>query len=392
MREILRDFIKRKVAPSQLYVAFLLCSIICTPILSFPQNKTGVDTIDISSIQYSKPITQNVYWLSDADNINEDSISYLNFSEKLPPNFNLIIPLSVVEKNIYLHFFLANNSDSVNDVFFYPGMYCKEMELFRSNNNKVSVISDSAGNNISTSGFMLILLKPHENTQIFVKLKLLRTGINGLSPRLINKDFLTYFKNNQQFKRSPVNLFAYIVSGILLMMLFYSLSVYFQNFNREFFYYAGYVFFTAALLFMKSVFFGSYTSFNYFFEEYFDFIIQSIGVIFYIFFFRKFLNTKLRYPFLEKILNASTWIVLASLVLFSAVYFLTRGVIVLDRIENGVKEFLLALSIFFIIYGVRKKDILMRYLILGQICLIVFSLLSLLFILKPPFVISSDNA
>jgi signal transduction histidine kinase len=392
MREILRYFIRRKITPLQLRVAFFLCLIICAPVLSFPQNKSPVDTIDISSIQYSKLITQNIYWLSIGNNVSDDSISYLNFSEKLPSNFNLVIPLSVVEKNLYLHFFLVNNSDSINNVFFYPGLYCKEMKLFKSSNNKISVISDSAGNNISTSGFMLISLKPHENTHVYTKLKLLRTGINGLSPRLINKDFLIYFKNNQQVKRSPVNLFAYVVSGILLMMLFYSVSVYFQNFNREFIYYSGYVFFTAALLFMKSVFFGSYTSFNYFFEEYFDFIIQSIGVIFYIFFFRKFLNTKLRYPFLEKILNASIWIVLSSLLLFSAVYFFSGAVIVLDRIENGVKEFLLVLSIFFIIYGFRKKDILMRYLILGQICLIVFSLLSLLFILKPVFVISTDSA
>jgi signal transduction histidine kinase len=391
MQEIPRCFIRRKIALLQLRVAFFLCIVIYVPILSFSQNKTGLDTIDISLIQYSKLITPNVYWLSSVGNINNDSISYINFSEKLPSNFNLTIPLTIVEKNIYLHFFLTNNSDSINNVFFYPGMYSKEMELFRSANNKISLISDSVGNNISTSGFMLISLKPHESTNIYAKLKLLRTGINGLSPRLINKDFLTYFKNNQQFKRSPVNLFAYVVSGILLMMLFYSLSVYFQNFNRDFLYYSGYVFFTAALLFMKSVFFGSYTQFNYFFEEYFDFIIQSIGVIFYIFFFRKFLNTKLRYPFLEKILNASTWIVVGSLLLFSVVYFFTRGLIVLDRIENGVKEFLLVLSVFFVIYGVRKKDILMRYLILGQICLIVFSLLSLLFILKPPFVISADS-
>ena len=138
MREIYRDFIKRKIASLQLRVAFFLCLIICVPVLSFSQNKSDLDTIDISSIQFSKLITQNIYWLSVGGNVNDDSISYLNFSEKLPSNFNLVIPLSVVEKNIYLHFFLANNSDSNNNVFFYPGMYCKEMELFKSNNNRIS--------------------------------------------------------------------------------------------------------------------------------------------------------------------------------------------------------------------------------------------------------------
>ncbi|HLY71819.1 MAG TPA: 7TM diverse intracellular signaling domain-containing protein, partial [Puia sp.] len=344
MPEIHGGFIKRKVRSMQMRAAFFLCFAFGMPFLSFPQNKTGVDTIDIASILYSKSIIQNIYWLSTGDRIDEDSLSNLNFSEKLPSNFNLVIPLTVVEKYVVLHFFLTNHSDSIKQVFFYPGMYCKEIELFKSDNDKTFPIRDSTGKNISTSGFMLISMRPHENTQIYAKLRLLRTGINGLSPRLINRDFLTYFKNNQQFKRSPVNLFAYIVSGILLMMLFYSISVYFQNFNREFLYYAGYVFFTGALLFMKSVFFGTYTQFNYFFEEFFDFIIQCIGVIFYIFFFRKFLNTKQRYPFLENILNISTWIVIASLLFFAAVYLFTSGVIVLDRIENGVKEFLLTLS------------------------------------------------
>ena len=205
-----KDLAWKRIAATQLRVAFFLCLIVYFPALSFSQNKTGVDTIDISSIRYSTLITQNIYWQSDSNNVNEDSISYLNFSEKLPSNFNLIIPLSVVEKNLYLHFYVTNNADTINNVFFFPGMYCKEMKLFRSLNDGIAAITDSTGSNISTNGFTLISLKPYEHTQIFAKLKLLRTGINGISPRLINKDFLTYFKNNQQFKRAPVNLFAYI--------------------------------------------------------------------------------------------------------------------------------------------------------------------------------------
>ena len=387
-----KNFIAKRTARLYIKLIIFLC-VAFSPVILFSQVIADSNTIDISLIHYSKPITQNIFWIKQTAEINNDSIPYLNFSEKLPADFNLIIPLSIVEKNIYFNFSLSNNSDSVNNVFFYAGMYCKTMELFKSNNDqrKISVITDSTGNNISRNGFALITLAPHENARIYVRLKLLRTGINSFVPRLINKDFLTYFKNNQQFRRSPVNFFTYIISGILLMMLFYSVAVYFQNLKPEFFYYAGYVFFTAALLFMKSFFFASYSQFNYFFEEYFDFIIQSIGIIFYIFFFRKFLDTKHRYAFLEKILKIAVWVVTACLLVFSAVYFFTSNVIILNSIENGIKEFLLVLAVIFIIYGIRKKDILIRYLIFGQISLLIFSALSLLFIYKPLFVITPDN-
>ncbi|HLX92830.1 MAG TPA: ATP-binding protein [Puia sp.] len=120
-------------------------------------------------------------------------------------------------------------------------------------------------------------------------------------------------------------------------------------------------------------------------------MIQSAGFIFYIYFFRKFLNTSDRYPFLEVVLKLALLVIAICLLSFTLVYFFTSRVIALNSIENGVKEFLLALGIFFIFYGIKRKDILMRYLILGQACLIFFSLLSLVFIIKPLFVISSDN-
>ena len=386
-----KNFIARRIARLHINFIFFLC-IALSPGLLFSQIVADTNTIDISQIKFSKPIAQNIFWTNSAEEIKNDSIPYLNFSEKLPPDFKLTIPLSIVEKNIYFSFSLANNSDSVNKVFFYAGMYSKTIGLFKLNDErKIFAIADSAGNTISRSGFMLITLNPHENAHIYAKLKMLRTGINSFVPRLISKDFLTYFKNNQQFRRSPVNFFTYVISGVLLMMLFYSIALYFQNLRPEFFYYAGYVFFTASLLFMKSFFFASYSQFNYFFEEYFDFIIQSAGIIFYIFFFRKFLDTKQRYSFLEKILRIAVWIVAACLLIFSAVYFFTSNAVILNSIENGIKGFLLFLGIVFIIYGLRKKDILIRYLMFGQISLFIFSALSLVFIFKPLFDFAPDN-
>ncbi len=351
------------------------------------QEKTDSNTIDVSSIHYARSIASNVSWTSKKMGITDDSIPYFNFSEKLPSNFNLSLPVSIIEKNIYFSFSLSNNADSSSEVFFFAGLYCKRIQLFTAHRNdptkNIKVIKDSAGNSVSTSGLMMLKVDPHENVQVYAKVKLLSSGANTISPRLINKNFINDFKNNQQVRKSAINLFTYMVSGILLMMIFYSFASYIQNFNVEFLYYAAYVFLTASLLFLKSYMFASHSTFNYFFEEYFDFIMQGCGFVFYLLFFRKFLDTRQKYHFLEKLLSFSNWVILVSLTAFSIIYFSGDNFTLWNTIENGLKEFLLVIGVIFIVYGLTKKDILIRYLITGQICLIVFSLISLLLIITP---------
>ena len=187
-------------------------------------------------------------------------------------------------------------------------------------------------------------------------------------------NFIERYKNNLSNK--PINLITYIVSGILLMMIFYSLSVYFQNFKPVFLYCSAYAFFMGLLIFLKSYLYNTTTIANYYFEGYFDFMLEACGFLFYIAFIRKFLQTAEKHPVLEKTFKACQWATIGLIIIFSIASFVSNSFFVSNIIESLTKLMLVELSIFFIIYGLSKNDKLMSYLTIGQIMLIVFSILS----------------
>ncbi len=80
---------------------------------------------------------------------------------------------------------------------------------------RIIQVLDSVGHKINTNGFAEIRLGKHESVNIYTRLKLIRTGINGLTPRLVAKDFLGYFISNQHVKRAPINMFTYLASAFL---------------------------------------------------------------------------------------------------------------------------------------------------------------------------------
>ncbi|HTS44239.1 MAG TPA: sensor histidine kinase, partial [Puia sp.] len=241
-------------------------------------------------------------------------------------------------------------------------------------------------------GFILISLRPKESAMFFARLSYILTTVNNLSPTLIKKPFIPVFKISMLSDKTTVNLFSYITAGILLMMIFYSVAVYLQNYSIEFMHYSGYAFCMAALLFLKSFLFGSTSGFNYFFEGYLDFIIQMTGYYFYVQFLRKFLETKQDHPFLEKLFKISGWMVLTSMVLFTVFYYSSAGFGIINVIENFTKQALLILSLIFIYYGIRKKDPLMNYLIIGQFFLTFFSIISFLLLITPMKISSTANS
>ncbi len=225
---------------------------------------------------------------------------------------------------------------------------------------------------LQMGGTALFELSPHESMEVFGRLEFVLTTVNTLNPRLVAPNFISYFKSNLVSNKITVNLLNYVTAGILLMMIFYSLAVYFQNRGVEFLYYSIYAGCMGLLLFLKSYLYGSTTSFNYFFEGYFDFMIQITGYSFYILFFRKFLNTRENYPFLEKVLRISNWVIFLSLVIFSMVYFFSRKFVIINLIEIVTKQLLLLLSIIFVSYGIRRNEPLLNYLITGQFLLTFF--------------------
>jgi len=345
---------------------FLFCFIFY---LSLHAQK-NLSYLDISKIQFSVSLKDsNLFEFSDSD-ISDSAIPSLKFSKSFSS--------TTTEKNIYVKLSLCNSSDSAQEIFFSPGFYFTNIKIFKSNpdnsqDNLLSLRKNELGKNLNI-GLILLKLEPKEKANFFLIPTQLKSDAIFTSPQIINKNFILYYKNNLSNK--TINLITYVVSGILLMMIFYSLGAYFQNAKLEFLYCSAYAFFMGLLIFLKSYLYNDTSIVNYYFEGYFDFMLEAFGFLFYIGFIRKFLKTAEKYPVLEKTFKACQLVTIGLIIIFSIVSFASNSFFFAKIIENITKLMLIELSIFFIIYGLSKNDKLMSYLILGQIMLIAFAILS----------------
>jgi len=344
--------------------------------------------LDVSRVQSVQSLAKSAVFTSEKRNAIADSIiPNLDISKDIPAAFRVNIPVEIAGKTIYLKFPLYNSADTAMEIYFYPGLYCMNIQLFKmpfqQGRSLLIPVNSPAKENLAEEGVALIRLQPREKAVFYAKLDFILTVWSSLSPNIVKKDFLPYFRNNLTSNKITINLLNYLTAGILLMMIFYSIAVYFQNYSVEFLYYSAYAGCMAILLFFKSYLFGTANSLSYFFEGYLDFMVQMTGYSFYLLFFRKFLNTKLEHPFLEKVLGFSNWVVLSSLVLFSLLNFVRAGYGIINLVENITKQYLLLVSLVFIFYGFRRKDPLMNYLVIGQLALTFFSVISFLLIITP---------
>jgi len=75
------------------------------------------------------------------------------------------------------------------------------------------------------------------------------------------------------------------------------------------------------LFFLNAYFYKSTVPFNYFFQSYLDFMIQCLGMFFYLIFLRKFISARKNFPLLHYLLVADQVIIVLGAALFSWVNF-----------------------------------------------------------------------
>lgn len=330
--------------------------------------------VDISKIQFSSSLKGRVFFETLNSEIKDSQIPELKFISSLPSK--------AIDKNTIIKVALTNLSDSIQEIYFSPGFYFNDINVLKSNpndtQNLIPVQQNKKDENFR-AGFILLTLQPKESVDFYCKPLQLKPNVLSISPQLVNKGFINYFRNNHANK--SINLVTYLVSGILLMMIFYSLGVYFQDFKNEFLYYSLYVFFIGLLIFLKSYLYSQINLSNYYFEGYFDFMLQGSGFLFYIGFIRKFLQTAKDHPVLEKVFRISQWVTVGLLITFSIAWFASNSFYIPEIVENITKFILIGLGTFFIAYGLSKKDKLINYLVAGQFMLIIFSILSFMMVI-----------
>jgi signal transduction histidine kinase len=340
---------------------------------SYGQSDTA--GIDINGIRFFRSeVTQFEVATAPKGTIGDNAIAQLSFQP-----LTKALPTDYMEKDIFQRFRLRNSGDSAKEVFFLPGFYCRDIKLFSSVDGKLSAVVDTVKRGPGYMGAISIQLEGHGSKELYCRFHFVRTNVNNIIPRLIEKDYFRQWRSSIRDRDYLLDVVSYTASGILLMMIFYSLAVYLQNKNREFIFYALYTLCTAFLLFLKSFLNLSGSGFHYFYEEYLDFMMMTASVFTYLFFVRQFLNTKEHHPRLDTFLRLSKLVMIVFSGVFTVLYFFTEKYIVLNVMENLVMKLIFFIvGITFIVYSIKKKDTLLNYLALGNLSLVVFSMISLL--------------
>jgi signal transduction histidine kinase len=202
---------------------------------------------------------------------------------------------------------------------------------------------------------------------------------------LINDKYLPYYIVEFHASNPQSDIITYLFCGLLLMLIVFSLANFFQDANKDFLFYSGYAFFQGIMLFGKAMYSFHTTWISFFQEEYLDFIMQNVGLMFYMAFMQKFLSTKTEHRFLHYLYNAGILMLIVSMAGYTWLHYFTDNFVLENGLENLTKILLLVLVLIFLFYGIRHwKDKLLRYLFWGNLCLFVFALLSLLIVVIDP--------
>lgn len=372
----------------QAYVLFIFffcySSCLYAQLPGSPQNDTIVSTVtDISKIELVKLIGYKNFEVVyiDKEISLEGNSSVFDF--KHPSNALPRIPSKKVTQRTLVRFIVSNTSDTSVFAWFFPGAYYWDIDLYKQENGMLKQLRAERPANADSIGYRKIIVEAHDTMTVIAALVAVKTTLNRLNPRFVRDPYLNSFIEEFHNFSSVSNLITYIFCGLFLMMILYSLSNYVLNGNMDFLYYSGYVFFIGLMLLIKAIYTFHTNRIAFFQEEYLDFILQCTAILFYMIFMKKFLNTKTNHRFLFHLYNVGIGLLIFAATAFTYLHYFTDNFPLESKIENYTKISLLVLTIIFLVYSVMSwKDKLLRYLFWGNLCLLLFSLLSLILIIS----------
>ncbi|MGZ8558418.1 MAG: sensor histidine kinase [Chitinophagaceae bacterium] len=353
----------------------------------YQKDTIETDYIDISKITLEEDIKNNI-----AFSYMSPGASLLQEYPALVFNRGAIhkkhIPDKYVTKKAILRFHLCNTADSISSVWFLPGLYYWDIQLYEIKGSALKSIPSVLPEEPKEISYRKIFIPGHDSVTIVAELTFVRTHLNSIKPSLINPGYLASYVKDLNSTNMGSKIITYLFCGLLLMMILFSLANYFQGGNKEFFYYSAYAFFLGLMLFFKAIYSYHTNWFGFFQETYLDLIMQNAGILMYMLFMQKYLATKRLHPFLYKCYNAGIILLVISTALYSYAHYFTDSFVAENGIENITKLMLLIMIIIFLVYSLwHWYDELLRYLFWGNFCLLLFSLISLLIltdIIVPP--------
>jgi signal transduction histidine kinase len=339
--------------------------------------------VDISAISLSKeirPYISTTYIEKHQDPV--QVYSSLQFTEGTIHKGT--VPDNYVTKKALVRFVVVNSSDTNASVYFFPGFYFTNIRLYKVQRGSLQSLPEIQPAIREKAGYRLLRVAVGESLTVVAELSFLKTYVNKIKPRLVKVEHLDAFITTLHNTNHQSVMVTFVFCGLLLMMVLYSISFLLQGGNPEFFYYSGYAFFIGTMLFTKALFNYHTEPANFFLEEYLDFVMQCLGIIFYMAFMQQFLNTRLRHKFLHRLYKTGILLLLFTILAFTILHFTTDNYPLENLVENGTKLLLLLMIIIFLIYSLGQwNDKLFRYLFWGNLAFLLFSLVSLGLIVAP---------
>jgi signal transduction histidine kinase len=293
---------------------------------------------------------------------------------------NGLILQTWITKRIYLQLNIVNTGNSDDTIYLHPGLMFSSIKTFyNTGNNRLQLLKDES----REDGYQPLLINAGGKQSFIIELQPSKTTFNYLQPTLIQNNFIATFKNTRYHKYANQQTIGYLFSGILLMMFFFSLVNYLLSLKKEFFFNACYTACMFLLIFLTTYFERQSGVLAGFFAGYGAFILLAPGIIFYIAFTRKFLDTSLHYPRLNKLFLWQEWGVFTIIVCYSFLYFFTDNFALQKLLENIMKVTALLTGIIYIVFSFTQKNRLLNYLAWGNIVLIAGSIVSFYILLHP---------
>ncbi len=346
------------------------------------QDSTVLTWVDISKISLAKTLEKNIdYGYIDADASLPGQYHSIDFKRGGNIHRRYVEDKNVTRK-IVLRFKARNTSDSAVSVWFYPGYYYWDIQLYREAGNSLQAIPSITPDYKNEISYRYMTLAARDSAIFVAELVPVRTYLNTIRPKLVNPAYLSSFINDTYSTNNEAKTFTYLFCGLLLMMILFSLASFMQGGNLEFLYYSGYAAFVGLMLLIKAVYSYHSSKMSFFQEGYLDYVMLCIGHLFYMLFIQRYLATKRNHPFLHSLYNFGILLLVFSITSYSCAHFFTKNYAVEKNIENITKLLLLIMVVIFCIYSLKRwKNKLLRYLFWGNFFLFIFSLMSQMLIL-----------
>ncbi|MBL0144852.1 MAG: hypothetical protein IPP48_02950 [Chitinophagaceae bacterium] len=271
---------------------------------------------------------------------------------------------------VYLRFEIANNKSTFDTIVFFPGNTIYGIKLFSKDSvSEKLIVYPTTG---SPDGFLNFAMPPNAKKLFYAKLNFSKTETNTLNPSLITPSYEDSFKKGLYNRRSDIKTFGFVLSGLLLMMIFFTATNYYLSQKREFLYYCFYSISVFLIVFFHAYLYKRSGVLSSIFNGYGDFFLLLSGTIFYIAFIRRFLDTATKYKVLNKVLRIEERFVFGMLLFYTYLHFFTNNIKLEISIEDFMKIIILAFGVVYIVLAFKQKEKLLNYLAIGNSLSIIF--------------------